>query len=390
MGAAFAQDRRIIPAAAGVRRAALVVGNNDYRDQRPLRNAVNDAQSMKDSLSSLGFDVTMLLNVTMSQFEEAAGAFAGKLRPGDVALFYYSGHGIQIEDQNYLVPVDFDARTAVDAKYKSYNAARLQQNLEAAGVGLEIIILDACRDNPFRSLRGASGGLAAMQAGRGTYIAFATAVGKTADDNLAGKNGLFTGALIEALRLPGLSLDQVFNRVRREVTRKRPEQIPWSTTSFSGDEDFYFNPPVKVSAMPSRAADAEAWEIVRGSSDLKLIEEFLREHPSSQYASAARFKLAALRATAAVPEAVAPGKTRVNPKDGLTYVWIPPGKFKMGCSPGDSECYDDEKPVHDVTISRGFWLGRTPVTQEAYQRVTGGNPSHFKRWGFASGECELA
>jgi formylglycine-generating enzyme required for sulfatase activity len=117
----------------------------------------------------------------------------------------------------------------------------------------------------------------------------------------------------------------------------------------------------------------------------------MTEFPSSQYAPAARIKLAALRAEAsrpspptavAAPETrpsgQAQGMTRVNPKDGLTYLWIPPGRFQMGCSPGDSECYDDEKPAHEVTITRGFWLGRTPVTQQAYQRVTGQNPSHFK------------
>ena len=86
----------------------------------------------------------------------------------------------------------------------------------------------------------------------------------------------------------------------------------------------------------------------------------------------------AVRAAAQPPAGIAPGAKTVNPKDGLTYVWIPPGTFQMGCSPGDAECYDDEKPAHQVTITKGFWLGQTPVTQQAYQRVTGQNPSYFK------------
>jgi formylglycine-generating enzyme required for sulfatase activity len=389
MTVAFAQDRRIVPPAQGIRRAALVIGNNDYRE-RPLRNSVNDAQSMNEVLTGLGFNVTMRVNVTMSQFEEAAERFSAGLRPGDVAVFYYSGHGIQVGDQNYLVPVDFDARTAVDAKYKSYNAARVQENLEAAGVGLEIIILDACRDNPFRSLRGASGGLAPMQAGKGTYIAFATAVGRTADDNIAGRNGLFTGALIDALREPGLSLDQVFNRVRGEVMSKRPEQIPWSTSSVVGD--FYFNATARTPLPPPRtAADAEAWELVRSAPDPALLEQFLKEYRDSQYAGLARLKLASLRSSRREPAPAAPASTttesvetsneRVNPKDGQTYVSIPPGTFTMGCSAEENrktKCEDDEKPAHRVELTRGFWMGRTPVTQQMYQFVMGTNPSWRK------------
>lgn len=227
------------PVSQNPRRAALVIGNNAYPNQA-LKNAVNDAQAVKSALSELGVDVQMHLNVTMAQMEEAASQFIGGLRPGDVAIFYYSGHGIQVGGENYLIPVDFDARTAVDAKYKSYAASRMQENLEAAGVSLQILILDACRDNPFRNVRSAGAGLAPMQAGKGTYIAFATAPGNTADDNSAGRNGLFTGAFIDALREPGLSLNQVFNRVRGAVSAMRPEQVPWSTSSVVGE--FYFHP----------------------------------------------------------------------------------------------------------------------------------------------------
>ncbi|MGA3019464.1 MAG: caspase family protein [Bryobacteraceae bacterium] len=235
-----AQDRGVVLPVGGVsRRLALVIGNNAYRD-RPLQNAVNDAQAVRAALAEVGFDVDLKLNVGIAEMEDAAGEFVARVRPGDVAVFYYSGHGMQVGDQNYLIPVDFEARTAVDAKYKSYAASRIQENLEAAGVGLQIIILDACRDNPYLSLRSGAGGLAAMQAGKGTYIAFATGPGKTADDNPMGRDGLFTGALVEALREPGLTLDQVFNRVRAQVAAARPEQVPWSSSNVLGD--FYFRP----------------------------------------------------------------------------------------------------------------------------------------------------
>jgi formylglycine-generating enzyme required for sulfatase activity len=133
-------------------------------------------------------------------------------------------------------------------------------------------------------------------------------------------------------------------------------------------------------AQRARQAEQASWQSIKDSRDPGLFEQFLRDYPASQYAAAVREKLAALKPAAPPPPpaAIAPGANKVNPKDGLTYVWIPPGTFRMGCSPGDNECFDNERPAHQVTITKGFWLGETPVTQQAYQRVTGQNPSHFK------------
>src|SRR5450759_3440275 len=110
---------------------------------------------MKTVLEDAGFAVQMSLNATLQQMEIAIDEFTGGVRPGDISLFFYSGHGMQISDQNYLVPVDFQARTTVDAKYKAYPAQRVQENLEAAGAGMQILVLDACRNNPLRSWTGA-------------------------------------------------------------------------------------------------------------------------------------------------------------------------------------------------------------------------------------------
>jgi hypothetical protein len=285
--AANAQERRLTPVIAGPRRTALVIGNNAYPG-RALQNAANDAIAMKDTLAGLGFEVTLKLNQGMTQMEESIDRFVGAVRPGDVALFYYAGHGMQVGEQNYLIPVDFDARTAADAKYKSYAAGRVQENLEAAGASLQIFIFDACRDNPYRGLRG-GGGLVAMQAGKGTYIAFATAPGKTADDNAASRNGLFTGALVNIiLKHPGLTLDQIFNRVRAQVSSVRPEQVPWSTTSVVGD--FYFLPgsippestsvPPEISASPGSPVTAPATGASMTLSDAN------RLYDSNQYSAA--------------------------------------------------------------------------------------------------------
>jgi|SRR5579872_1858187 len=368
-----------VPASGTGRRTALVIGNDAYPNN-PLHNALNDARSMKAALEDAGFVVQMSLNATLQQIETEVDEFTGGVHPGDIALFFYSGHGLQINDENYLVPTDFQARTAIDAKYKAYPAQRVQENLEAAGAGMQILILDACRNNPFRTWRGTSTGLAAMQAGRGTYIAFATSPGKTADDNPNGKNGLFTGELISVLRESGLSIDQVFNSVRERVSSKsQGRQLPWSTSSVTGE--FYFMERVEASGTspgPHRDLAGEKelafWNSIKDEDDAALLEEYLRRYPEGEFANIAKARINRLKAPVRSTPASAPsrehlpGERKVNPKDGLTYVWIPSATYQMGCSDDDSQCFTIEKPSHAVSISRGFWIGQTDVTMAAYKR----------------------
>lgn len=321
------------PTAGNARRMALIIGNKDYQqsDSR-LANSVNDAETMKAALASLGFTIHYAVNTPLRALDDAISRFVADVRPGDAVVFYYAGHGIQVQEQNYLLPIDFQAKTLVDAKYNAYPVSRILENLEARGAALQIVILDACRNNPFsRGWRGDSPtrGLLPMTAGRGTYIAFATAPGGVASDNPTGRNGLFTEELATALAEPGLSVDQIFNRVRGRV-RQRSEgrQIPWSTTSIEGD--FYFR------AKVSSSSNTDSGPIT-------------------------------------TPPPPPPPRilTKVNPRDGLTYVWIAPGSFEMGCSQYDSNCKPDEQPPHQVKISRGFWLGQTEVTQAAFNKVNG-------------------
>ncbi len=216
-------------------RLALVVGNAAYI-KSPLRNPLNDAKAVAGALGELGFQTETALDLPLRALEATVNRFVGKVRAGDTVLFYYAGHGIQLEGENYLVPTDFDARDEADAKYVSYSASRVQERIEKAGARVIVVILDACRNNPFQATRSAGGGLAAMGSGKGTLIAFATGPGKTADDNPRGANGLFTTHLISTLREPGLSLDQVFSRVREKVYRESDgRQVPWTVSSVIGD-----------------------------------------------------------------------------------------------------------------------------------------------------------
>lgn len=236
-------------------RIALVIGNSAY-PQQPLKNPVNDATSMAALLRTLGFQVTLVIDTNLREMEKAIDNFITALTPGRVALFYYAGHGIQIDSENYLVPTDFVLKDEADAKYSSYSASRLLERLESGNNGLNIIILDACRNNPFLPMRSSSRGLAIMRSDQGTFIAFATAPGKTADDNPSGSNGLFTKYLLQGMTERGLTLDQLFGRVRTKVAQaSNKRQVPWVSTSVIGE--FYFSPSERPSDVEPKLGSSQ-------------------------------------------------------------------------------------------------------------------------------------
>jgi Skp family chaperone for outer membrane proteins len=234
------------------RRLALVIGNEAY-PASPLRNPGNDARAMKASLTEAGFQTDLVLNASMKEMQTAIDAFVSKIHTGDVALFFYAGHGIQIVGENFLVPIDFQARDEADARYTAYSASRILDRMTATGARMKVLILDACRTNPFRMSRGAGSGLAAMaSSARGSLIAFAAGPGGTADDNATGTNGLFTSELIKALKEPGLGIEQVFSRVRVAVDdRSGGRQTPWTNSSLIGE--FYFHAPA-LRPVPASSA----------------------------------------------------------------------------------------------------------------------------------------
>ncbi|MDP3428417.1 MAG: caspase family protein [Humidesulfovibrio sp.] len=225
------------------RRVALVIGNSAY-PTAPLKNPVNDARDMASALKSLGFEVILRENASLAQREDAVDEFWGRLKKGGAGLFYFAGHGLQVHGKNYLVPVDARLSAEQDAKYRCMDAGLVLGRMEDAGNGLNIVILDACRNNPFaRSFRSADQGLAKMDAPTGSLVAFATAPGDIAADG-AGKNGLYTSHLLRHLRSPGLTIENVLKQTRIGVaadsakTGKR--QTPWESSSLMGD--FYFTP----------------------------------------------------------------------------------------------------------------------------------------------------
>jgi hypothetical protein len=205
---------------------------------------------MAAMLRVLGFEVIEGENLSQREMEGDIRLFGSKIRDGGVGLFYYAGHGIQINGINYLVPVGATITTEEEVKYESVDVGRVLAQMDGARNSLNIVILDACRNNPFaRSFRSASQGLASIDAPRGTLIAYATAPGSTAKDG-EGKNGTYTEELLRNIRLPGLSIEQVFKKVRVAVVgRTNGIQTPWESSSLVGD--FYFS-----SATPSKKPPA--------------------------------------------------------------------------------------------------------------------------------------
>lgn len=220
-------------------RYALVIGNSNYR-KGALKNPVNDARDMTESLKKLGFKVIKVEDGNLAAMNLAVDEFGQKLRAGGVALFFYAGHGVQVKGENYLIPVDAELKGEEEVPYKTVNVGLVLAKLEQSSSRVNIILLDACRDNPFtRSMRSLRSGLASIDAPAGSIIAYATAPGKTAADGL-GRNGLYTSHLLQQMAVPGVKLEDVFKQVRAGVTRdSRNVQVPWETSSLTGD--FYFS-----------------------------------------------------------------------------------------------------------------------------------------------------
>lgn len=282
-------------------RIALVIGNAAYK-RDPLTNPVNDARAMSTSLRQLGFKVISLENASQKQMFEAVRQFGDQLK-GGVGLFYYAGHGVQVKGRNFLVPVDAEIAAEDEVAYKTFDVNAVLEKMETAKNPLNIVILDACRNNPFvsRGMRsGAGGGLAQMDAPTGAIIAFATAPGAEASDGASG-NGLYTGELLRYMNTPGLKVEDVFKRTRVAVKNaSKGRQIPWESTSLEGDFFFAKPPPGSAPATvaPPTDLDEEMWQLVKDAGHPSAFRAYLERFPNGKHAAKAR-------AAAAQPVAVA-------------------------------------------------------------------------------------
>jgi hypothetical protein len=221
-------------------RLALVIGNSAYK-VKPLKNSKNDADDISQSLRSTGFEVIDLRDATLPQMRAAMRQFGDRLINNDVGLVYYSGHGVEVKGRNYFIPVNADIQREDEIADQGLDVSLILEKMSTAGKGVNILIVDACRDDPFgRSFRSSSSGLAQMDAPRGTIIAYATSPGKVASDgDPRERNSPYTKHLVKAMLSPNKPIEQVFKEVRRAVQDEtKNQQTPWENTSLSGD--FFF------------------------------------------------------------------------------------------------------------------------------------------------------
>ena len=453
---------------ASSNRVALVIGNSAYKSA-PLVNPANDAKDMAIVLKRLGFDVIKRMDADKRQMKTAINKFYKGLRKSEIGLFYFAGHGMQINNANYLIPVNANIESESDVEFESIHAGRILGKMRDADNQLNIVILDACRDNPFkRSFRTGSKGLAQMDAPKGSIIVYATSPGSLAEDG-KGRNGTYTGNLLENIERSDLTVQQVFNETGRGVMAETDDrQIPWMSSTPVAE--FYLAGGSVIVTKP-QAADTGSLKVkstpegaqiyLNGKSQGTAPKTFSNLSPGTYKVKAALFgynaeekRIRVNSGRAAIltfyldPVAsvgrlyvntdpsgatvkvlnitpkfyqgmkldagtykikvlkkgyisktelidIAAGKTvdlymelekekiKLSGKNfsnslGMEFVYIKPCTFMMGSPSDESGGFDDEK-LHKVTLTRGFYMQTTEVTQGQWKAVMGNNPSRFKK-----------
>ncbi len=288
-------------------RIALVIGNSAYKDI-PLANPANDARLMAETLRGLGFDVIERIDATLREMKLAIFELGDRLEAAGkegVGLFFYAGHGVQVDGQNYLIPLNAMIEKERHVAIEAVGASCVLSQMEFAGNRVNFVILDACRNNPLtRGFRSQLRGLAKMNAPTGSLVAYSTGPGDVADDG-DGANSPYTLALSQAMKTPGVAAEKMFKLVRnsvREATKEK--QTPWEESSMTGG-DFYFNPasvaaaptvaqpeaqPAPVPVVDTWASDRLFWESIKDSDDPAMFEAYLHEFPEGKFTSLARLK----------------------------------------------------------------------------------------------------
>ncbi len=325
-------------------RIALVIGNAAYRSD-PLDNPINDARLVADSLKRAGFSVVLQEDLDRRALVNALREFGNRLNENTIAVLYYAGHGLQLRDHNYLIPVDAEIRSEDEIAIAGLDLSFILGRMSYARSRINIVILDACRNNPFAGKTvAAPRGLAPMDAPVGTLLAYATAPGKLAADSGGGANSLYASYLAKHLLTPGLPVEQVFKRVREGVVRDtRQEQVPWESSSLQGEFAF-----VPGSAVARDNTDLEAagelafWNSIQASNRPDEYRAYLRQYPSGRFVALAQTRISefSAQAEAARPSAQPDAPSRIElalagrpdmlPHVGDTWRYRLQDQFRLG------------------------------------------------------------
>ena len=330
----------------GAERVALVIGNNAYQHGVPLQNCVNDARLLTLALRAADFEVIAGEDLSLEAMEKQVLEFRRKAEGASAAWFFYAGHGVELQGENYLVPVDTKIEDEYQIKHKTLALQQVMAAMDAAKTPLKVVVLDCCRDNPLGrgwTRSSSSGGLGQVaNAPEGTLIAFATAPGRTAADG-GEKNSPYTTALAWAMAIPGRDVKDVFHEAGRrvlEATGKR--QQPWINSSFFGNfvvlrENGGIEPPRMPSLRPEPTVVDQRGFAGTNPGEKKIVE-------------------------------VAPGIE-------MHFRWCPAGSFEMGSPAEERELVGkwsmdaSDEVTRQVELTQGFWLAETEITQAQWQAV---------------------
>ena len=395
-------------------RKAVVIGMSDYGAGKSLENTLNDADDMADVLTRLGFVVTLLKNNDLRNLKENLNNWYATIEGNDMAIFYFAGHGVEVNGVNYLIPVDAILNSQTDVAYDALNVNQVLGNMDEKRIRFKLLILDACRDNPFARSWNRSGsekGLAQMSAPKGTLIAFAAAPGATALDGgtLNLRNGVFTHFLKQEITSEGASIDRILNTVAGKVsTLTNDRQLPYKTGIIT--EDFYFIPPSYANPLQPAPLVVNVAELVNQANAYYNNKQYGSAFPLFKQAAEhgngyAQFCLGIcyedgngvtqdfVQATywykKAADQGIASAQTALNrlqnkpppvrfanyteTVNGLNIemIAVQGGTFTMGCTGEQGgECDNDERPAHQVTVS-DFYIGKFEVTQAQWRAIMG-------------------
>jgi Caspase domain len=300
-------------------RVALVIGNSKYRNASPLPNPDNDAQSMAEFLNSAGFEVVTANDLTQNDMIKVVQDFSARVAargPNTVAMVYYAGHGVQLEGENYLIPIDAKISSPLDLVDGSVRLVDIMATLEAIPSRVRIVVLDACRDNPFPSIVDAGRGLAIVDAPNGSIVGYSTAPGTEALDGSDGHSP-YTSAFLRLAREPNLPIEQLFKRIRLEVNHSTDgEQTPWESSSLTSEFYFFGDTAVAATRAPARGpmmqiasnlpmrSVRQAYDFVVAEDTAEDYQEFLQMFPHDPLCERIRVLLSHLVLAAAWHQAV--------------------------------------------------------------------------------------
>ncbi len=301
-------------------RLALIIGNASYGTVSALDNPANDARMISKTLEGLGFSVTLAVDLGQIEMKRAIAQFGRDLRAAGTeatGLFYYAGHGVQSFGNNYLLPVDVSLSDAADLDLMAVEAQSVLRQMASARNRTNLVILDACRNNPFENVPDLNeSGLAEMKAPTGTFLAYATAPGSVALDG-QGQNSPFTKALVEQIVVPGQPVEQAFKEVRRAVlAQSGGQQTPWDTSSLVSDFMFA-QAPLSPIMTAAETEELQLWRSVSAARDPVQLMLFLRGYPDGSFAQEARDLLAEVMAEelsvgSSVPAKISPAPGSPN------------------------------------------------------------------------------